>query len=135
MSTSSTPIPTPISLETVTLCTFGTAAAAAATETITTTSWYLNETSYEVIHVAEVIVRIVDAFVDDCRSYLFCEVTAYPNPDISGRGVSCPRATLESSLMSYTGAHGLSGVRIFSSSSHIMGVLVRSFAQGSRAHS
>lgn len=87
------------------------------------------------IHVAEVIVRIVDAFGDDCRSYLFCEVTAYPNPDISGRGVSCLEATLESSLMSYTGAHGLSGVRIPSSSSHLMGILVRSFARGSRAQS
>lgn len=93
MSTSPTPTPIPISLETVTRCTLGTAAAAAATETIT--GLYFDETSYEVIHGPKVVVRIVDAFVDDCRSYVFCEVIAYPNPDISGRGVSCLEANLE----------------------------------------
>lgn len=82
-----------------------------------------------------VIVTIVDAFVDDCRSYLFCKVTAYPNPDISGRGVSFLEAIVESSLMSYTGSHGLSGVCIPSSSSHPMGILVWSFAPRSRAQS
>ncbi|KAK0374281.1 hypothetical protein CLIM01_08343 [Colletotrichum limetticola] len=90
MSTTSNAIPTLISQETttITFCTFGTAAAVAVTRTITETStdWSGND-GPKLGYSPNVLVSQVEAFVDNCTRYLDCEMTVYPNPDISGNGV------------------------------------------------
>ncbi|KXH35211.1 hypothetical protein CSIM01_11165 [Colletotrichum simmondsii] len=90
MSTTSDAIPTLISRETttITFCTFGTAAAAAVTKTTTETftDWGGND-GPKLLYSVNVLVSQVEAFVDNCTRYLDCEVTVYPNPDISGNGV------------------------------------------------